>query len=126
MKMVKVVAIEFCAAALFLLWAATASSAEKSEDNYRTYCTQCHGMQGNGKGINVRDMSVQPRDHTDTKEMSARSDDDLFKVIKEGGVAINKSVLMPPWGDIFTDEEIKGLVAHLRRLCQCSYGKTSG
>ena len=96
---------------------------ERAEDNYRTYCTQCHGTQGNGKGINVRDMSVQPRDHTDTKAMSARSDQDITKVIKEGGIAINKSVLMPPWEDVFSDEEIADLVAYLRQLCKCSYGQ---
>ncbi len=109
-----------CGAAL--LWAMAVQAAEKPEDNYRTYCVQCHGLQGNGKGINVRDMSVQPRDHTDAEAMAARSDDDLFKVIKEGGVAINKSVLMPAWGDVLNDEEIRGLVAHLRKLCQCTYG----
>lgn len=96
---------------------------ERAEDNYRTYCVQCHGMQGNGKGINIRDMSVLPRDHTDAKEMSTRSDDDIFKVIKEGGVAINKSVLMPAWADVMTDEEIRDLVQHLRKLCNCNYGK---
>jgi cytochrome c oxidase cbb3-type subunit 3 len=126
MKIMKVVVIEFCAAALLLLWATLAPAAEKAEDNYRTYCAQCHGVHGNGKGINVRDMSVQPRNHTDAKAMAARSDDDLYKVIKEGGVSINKSVLMPPWGDVFSDEEIHGLVAHLRKLCQCSYGKGEG
>ncbi|KAF0191231.1 MAG: cytochrome C class I [Gammaproteobacteria bacterium] len=109
-----------CAA---LLWAAAASATEKPEDNYRTYCVQCHGLQGDGKGINVRDMSVQPRDHTDAKEMAARSDEDLFKAIKEGGVAINKSMLMPGWADVLSDEEIRGLVAYLRELCQCTHGK---
>jgi cytochrome c oxidase cbb3-type subunit 3 len=118
-----VVVAELCVAGLLLTWSMTASAAEKAADNYRTYCTQCHGLEGNGKGVNVRDMSVQPRDHTDSKEMSTRSDDDLYKVIKEGGVAINKSVLMPPWGDILSDEEIRGLVAHLREMCQCSYGR---
>jgi len=100
-----------------------AAAKESAADNYRTYCTQCHGLQGNGKGVNVRDMSVQPRDHTDAKAMSGRSDGDLFKVIKEGGLAIDKSVLMPPWGDTFSDEEIHELVQHMRSLCKCKYGK---
>jgi cytochrome c oxidase cbb3-type subunit 3 len=100
----------------------TVSAKERAEDNYKTYCTQCHGLQGNGKGINIRDMSVLPRDHTDAKAMSARSDQDLAKVIKEGGLAINKSVLMPPWGDVFSDEEVTDLVQYLRTLCKCNYG----
>lgn len=98
-------------------------AAEKAADNYKTYCSQCHGSKGDGKGLNVRDMSVQPRDHTDTKAMSARSDEQLFKVIKEGGLAIEKSVLMPPWADTFSDQEIHDLVAYLRELCQCKFGK---
>jgi cytochrome c oxidase cbb3-type subunit 3 len=100
----------------------TAYAEESATDNYKTYCVQCHGIQGNGKGINIRDMSVTPRDHTDVKSMSSRSDDELFKVIKEGGLSVSKSVLMPPWGATFTDEEIKDLVQHLRTLCKCKYG----
>ena len=100
----------------------TAVGKESAAENYRTYCIQCHGKDGNGKGINIRDMSVQPRDHTDAKAMSGRSDDAIFKVIKEGGPSIDKSVLMPPWGDTFSDEEIHDLVVHLRQLCKCSYG----
>lgn len=95
---------------------------ESAKDNYRTYCMQCHGMQGTGMGLNIRDMSVQPRDHTDVKAMSSRTDDELFKVIKEGGFAISKSVLMPPWADTFSDDEIRDLVSYLRGLCKCKFG----
>ncbi len=112
--------IALLAAAAIL--AAPASGKESAEDNYTAYCTQCHGIHGDGKGINARDMSVQPRDHTDATAMSARSDADIFKAIKEGGVPINKSVLMPPWGDVLTDEEIHDLVRYLRKLCQCDHG----
>lgn len=100
-----------------------AQAGETGADNYKTYCTQCHGVTGNGKGVNVRDMSVQPRDHTDAKEMSARSDQELFKAIKEGGLSISKSVLMPAWDGVLSDGEINDLVQHLRVLCKCSYGK---
>ncbi|MBL4748885.1 MAG: cytochrome c [Magnetovibrio sp.] len=102
---------------------APALAADTAKDNYNAYCVQCHGMQGNGMGLNVRDMSVQPRDHTDAKAMSGRTDDELFKVIKEGGLSISKSVLMPAWNDVFSDQEITNLVVHLRELCQCKYGK---
>jgi cytochrome c oxidase cbb3-type subunit III len=95
---------------------------EAAADNYKAYCVQCHGMEGNGKGVNIRDMSVMPRDHTDAKAMSGRSDETLFKVIKEGGPSIEKSVLMPPWDGALSDEEIKDLVQHLRMLCKCKFG----
>lgn len=98
------------------------SGTEQADDIYRTYCWQCHGTKGNGMGINVRDMSVQPRDHTDSREMSTRSDEELFKAISEGGQSISKSVLMPPWGSVLSDEEIHSLVGYLRQLCRCQYG----
>ncbi len=99
-----------------------AQAKESAADNYRTYCVQCHGLEGNGKGVNIRDMSVQPRDHTDAKAMSARTDATLFKVIKEGGTSIEKSVLMPSWGSTLSDEEITDMVQHLRTLCKCKGG----
>lgn len=105
-----------------MLFATPALAKETAADNYKTYCVQCHGMQGNGKGVNIRDMSVQPRDHTDAKAMSGRTDAELFKVIKEGGLAIDKSVLMPPWGDTLSDDEIRDMVQHLRTLCKCKFG----
>lgn len=110
---------------VLLILLATASSAwgaERVEDIYKTYCWQCHGKQADGMGVNIRDMSVQPRDHTDAKEMSGRSDDELFKAIKEGGQSISKSVQMPPWGGVLSDDEINLLVEYLRELCECKFG----
>lgn len=104
---------------LFSLLSVCTAWAETPEDNYKTYCWQCHGMKANGMGMNIQDMSVQPRDHSDKKAMGGRSDEELFKVIKEGGLAIDKSVLMPPWVGVLSDKEIKEMVSYLRKLCKC-------
>lgn len=102
-----------------LLAGSTSASADDDRGAvlYEVYCTQCHGLKGNGGGINAAHMSVLPRDHTDTGEMSARTDEELFKVIKQGGKSINKSVLMPMWGGNLSDQDIYALVDHLRKLC---------
>ncbi len=89
---------------------------------YQAFCAQCHGIRGDGMGINIRDMSVQPRNHTDGEWMSGRSDADLFKAVKEGGLAMSKSLLMPPWGGVLSDDEIHRLVAYMRELCNCTHG----
>jgi len=94
---------------------------ESAAKNYRHYCMQCHGISGHGSGINSRDMAVPARNHSNGKYMQARSDADLFKVIKEGGVSINKSALMPPWKSLLTDAEIHDLVKHIRKLCHCEF-----
>lgn len=105
------------------LFAHVAHANETAADNYKTYCSQCHGSNGDGKGVNARDLSVQPRDHTDAKAMSARSDEHLIKVIREGGRAIDKSILMPEWDETLSAQEIRDLVLYLRELCKCKYGK---
>jgi cytochrome c oxidase cbb3-type subunit 3 len=81
---------------------------------YDTYCVQCHGVNRNGNGLNSGDMAVKPRDHTDSKAMGDTPDDLLFKAIKSGGLSVNKSVLMPTWGGVLTDDEIHALVEYLR------------
>lgn len=97
------------------------ASAESTEGEtlYGIYCVQCHGTKGDGQGVNASTMSVQPRSHIEKTEMAQRTDEELFKVISEGGASINKSVLMPAWKDNMTEEQIHALVKHLRKLC-CS------
>lgn len=92
----------------------------KSIKIYNTYCVQCHGINRNGNGINSEHMSVKPRDHTDSKAMGDTPDDTLFKAIKEGGLSVNKSVLMPNWGGVLNDGEIKELVSYLRFISKTS------
>lgn len=102
---------------LCLATAAPLTLAETGEELYQTYCVQCHGTAGDGRGVNAAVMDVLPRSHIDPVEMGARQDADLRKVIREGGKAINKSVLMPAWGHNLSDEQIEKLVRHLRVLC---------
>lgn len=94
------------------------SFAETAEDNYKLYCAQCHGLKGNGNGINKADMATTPRDHT-SLEMAKLKDSDMYYAISQGGAAVSKSTLMPAWNSIFTDEEIKDMIKYLRKLCNC-------
>lgn len=106
-----------CGLVLMPISATWAGDPVEGKALYEIYCTQCHGTQGTGGGINVRDMAVLPRDHTDSGEMSARTDEELAKAIKEGGKSVNKSVLMPAWKKNLNDEQVDDLVAYLRQLC---------
>lgn len=94
-----------------------ALQAEEAYLNYKTYCMQCHGMHGKGDGVNVPAMNVLPRDHSDNKYMMSRTNTEIYKAIKFGGPAVNKSVKMPAWKDTFTEEELQQLVGHIRTLC---------
>lgn len=109
----------FLVTVILLFGILTPAVAEKAVDNYRLYCVQCHGSKGTGKGINATHLSVQPRNHTSAKDMSELRDDDVYKAIKGGGIAMGKSTQMPPFKEILTEDEIKSLVTLLRQMCKC-------
>jgi cytochrome c oxidase cbb3-type subunit 3 len=86
---------------------------------YMHYCTPCHGIKGDGKGFNAKNLDPRPANHTDTEFMSKRTDKDLYEVISGGGRAVGKSSLMPSWGNTFNESQIRSLILYLRRLCRC-------
>lgn len=104
----------------FLVLLAFLTSGAAASDGaalYRNYCSQCHGIEGDGNGINAPHMSVVPRDHTNLSEMRNRSDADLYKVVAEGGSSMNQSILMPAWSGLLDGDDIQALVRHMRALC---------
>ena len=117
MKKLMIITI-FAALASHLVMAS--AQASETEKVFKFYCAQCHGLTGKGDGPNVtKDFPVSPRDFTNAKEMDKLSDADLKNVILDGGPSVSKSPMMPPWGKTLTEEQVDGLVKHLRGICQC-------
>jgi cytochrome c oxidase cbb3-type subunit 3 len=104
----------FPLAALLSGTASADDATTKSAKVYDTYCVQCHGVNRDGNGINSKTMAVKPRDHTDSKGMGDTPDLELKTAIRDGGGAVNKSVLMPKWSGVLTDAEINDMVSYLR------------
>ena len=86
---------------------------------YSSHCAGCHGSKGQGDGYNARFLPVKPTAHAGANYLSTRSDDTLFDGIHSGGYILNKSHLMPPWGETLEPRRIQELVVYLRTLCQC-------
>ena len=102
-----------------ILGAAGSAQAADSKQVFDFYCAQCHGTAGDGKGINVtKDFATDPRNFTVGADMSKRTDDDIRTVIKDGGPAISKSPLMPPWGATLSAAEVDGLLAYIRKMAK--------
>jgi mono/diheme cytochrome c family protein len=95
------------------------SVTEETRQVYQRYCTQCHGVKGHGDGINAPYLVVPPRDHTKGDYLETRSDQQLFDVIKLGGLAVGRAPCMPAWGYTFEDKTIHSLVSYIRELCNC-------
>lgn len=105
--------------------AAGARPNDRAATLYLMLCTQCHGITGDGRGINAPALFVAPRDHTSFADMSALTDERIFSAIKRGGPGVGKSALMPSWGAVLPDEDISALVVHLRRLSGTTGGEAA-
>lgn len=99
------------------LGAAGSAQAADAKEVFDFYCAQCHGVKGDGKGVNVtKDFATDPRNFTNKEDMAKRSDEDIKTVIRDGGPAISKSPLMPPWASTLTAAEVDGLLAYIRKM----------
>ena len=110
----KVVALESnqCAPAGELRGDAEAGAALHVEN-----CAECHGHDGKAEVI-VMHMDEPPRDQTDAEYMETLSDLFLYLAICKGGDAVGRSLVMPGWGDYFTDQEIRDMVAWIRTFSE--------
>ena len=95
------------------------SVTEETRQVYQRYCAQCHGVKGHGDGINAPYLVVPPRDHTKGDYLETRSDQQLFDVIKLGGLAVGRAPCMPAWGYTFENKMNHSLVSYIRELCDC-------
>lgn len=108
--MKKLIAISIAIAAT--AWSVHAADAKAT---YEEQCAKCHGI--DGKGQTKMGQKLGARDYTDAKVQADLKDDAAFDVIKEGLKADDGKVLMKP-SDNLSDDDIKGLVAHMRSFKQ--------
>jgi mono/diheme cytochrome c family protein len=75
---------------------------------YTHRCASCHGEKGDGKGEKAGDLSVEPTNFTDAREMSLSTDGELFWKISEGHRP------MPRFKDKLSENERWDLVNYIR------------
>ena len=78
---------------------------------YEKDCAKCHGA--DGKGQTKMGQKAGCKDYTDGKVQAELKDDAAAKAIKEGVKDKEGKVVMKP-AEGLSDEDIKGLVAHMR------------
>jgi mono/diheme cytochrome c family protein len=91
---------------------------KRARENYQSYCAKCHGEQGKGDGPGAAMLNPKPRDYTDCKVMQNKKDEELIKVITDGGEAAGLSPDMQPWGGTLSADEIRELVKFVRGFCK--------
>lgn len=75
---------------------AAMAPADEAQQTFKTLCSTCHGADGKGDGVAAASLNPKPRNYTDKAWQASVTDDQLAKVILEGGAAVGKSPLMPP------------------------------
>lgn len=90
----------------FMMMVARPAMADDAEALYKSKCQMCHGADGKGSAAGQK---LGARDFH-SPEVAKESDADLIKVTKEG------KGKMPKFEGKLTDDQIKGLIAYIRKM----------
>jgi mono/diheme cytochrome c family protein len=96
--------------------ASAAPDPARGKLQFENYCVSCHGPRGEGDGPVAATLDPKPARLGDRAYMSAKTDDYLFGVIKNGGASVGRSPLMAPWGGTLSDAQIRDVIAYVRSL----------
>ncbi len=77
-------------------------------------CFNCHGKSGKGDGAAGAMLNPSPRDLTNCQFQNARSDGELFWIIKNGSPGSGMISLVP---GTLTEEEAWKVIAYVRSFC---------
>ncbi len=88
------------------------------KSKYDQLCATCHGATGMGDGPAAQALTPKPRNFQDKATMSAKSDEQLRKVIKEGGAANGLSAAMAPFGSTLSDQDVTNIIAYIRTFAK--------
>ncbi|MFY9912686.1 MAG: c-type cytochrome [Candidatus Sulfotelmatobacter sp.] len=81
------------------------------------YCDRCHNPESTAERLsNFDNLEIKPHPFTEGDTLNKMSDADLTAIISHGGAALNKSALMPAWGDTLSKSEIQALIAYIRAV----------
>jgi mono/diheme cytochrome c family protein len=72
-----------------------AGADEEAKNLFAGVCATCHGADGTGNGPAAASLTPKPRNYTDAAWQASVTDDDLKKIILNGGQAVGKSPMMP-------------------------------
>jgi mono/diheme cytochrome c family protein len=81
------------------------------------YCDRCHNPESTAERVsNYDNLEVKPHPFSEGDTLNKLSDADLTAIISYGGPALNKSALMPAWGNTLKKSDILALIAYIRAV----------
>lgn len=100
--------------AMMSLPSAAQADPDESQEIFDQMCAGCHGYRGDGGEGHRGGFSPHVGTLADEEYMAQVPDEYLFLIIKKGGAFMGKIATMPAWEKKLTDEQIRGLVEHIR------------
>jgi mono/diheme cytochrome c family protein len=81
------------------------------------YCDRCHNSESTAERVsNYDNLEVKPHPFTEGDTLNKLSDADLTAIITNGGPALQKSALMPAWGNTLSKSDVQALIAYIRAV----------
>lgn len=81
------------------------------------YCDRCHNPESTAEKVsNYDNLEVKPHPFAEGDTLNKLSDSDLTAIITYGGPALNKSALMPAWGNTLKKSDVQALIAYIRAI----------
>lgn len=91
------------------------SPKEKAEALFASLCASCHGADGRAETPTAKALTPSPRVFADAEWQASVTDEQLAKIIVEGGAAVGKSPLMPANPGLADEPEVvKVLISRVR------------
>ena len=106
----RILSITVIAAALL---GASSLLAADAKANWEKHCQKCHGA--DGKGQTTMGKKLKVKDYTVAAEQKKFTDEEAIKITKEGKKEGDKT-LMKAFKDELSDQEVKDLIALLRKF----------
>jgi mono/diheme cytochrome c family protein len=81
------------------------------------YCDRCHNAESTAEKVsNYDNLEVKPHPFSEGDTLNKLSDADLTAIISYGGPALNKSALMPAWGNTLKKSDVQALITYIRAV----------
>ena len=81
------------------------------------YCDRCHNSESTAERVsNYDNLEVKPHPFSEGDTLNKLSDTDMIAIITNGGPALQKSALMPAWGNTLSKSEVQALIAYIRAV----------
>jgi mono/diheme cytochrome c family protein len=81
------------------------------------YCDRCHNPESTAERVsNYDNLEVKPHPFTEGDTLNKLTDAELIAIITNGGPALQKSALMPAWGNTLSKSDIQALIAYIRAV----------